>query len=463
VNQQATRPKQKRSGVNGSDVPLRTELIDRQPPFDLQAEAGVIGSVMLLPSIYETVEPILKASDFYDDAHRGIWLHFKALRDARRPIDLNLLIDSLKEGGDFEAVGGAAYIKKIFDSVPNAAHAVYYAEIVHSKALKRQLIVAATEILRDAYADDCPAEELVSQWESANAKIGKRSARVIVGPVRLDQVAAEVCDEIENPQKYSTINRAWFGLGSVDNNVGAVMPGEVCIIGARPGNGKTSLLQQIMRHSAEKSRPGIIVSLEMTHHELATRELCRISRIDSRAVREGDLSEGSKQELRQAQQSVVGMPFYMWAPPRATLSSIRSALTNAIANLDIRVAGIDYIGLISADEENRRDNRREILEKISNGIKQLARELQIPIFMLVQLNREADDAEPTLRSIRECGAIEQDADIVVFLHSAGGNRKKFIVAKHRNGWIGEMTLGWIPPTTTFFDPEEEQAQAAAHF
>jgi replicative DNA helicase len=175
------------------------------------------------------------------------------------------------------------------------------------------------------------------------------------------------------------------------------------------------------------------------------------------------LSEGSKQELRQAQQSVVGMPFYMWAPPRATLSSIRSALTNAIANLDIRVAGIDYIGLISADEENRRDNRREILEKISNGIKQLARELQIPIFMLVQLNREADDAEPTLRSIRECGAIEQDADIVVFLHSAGGNRKKFIVAKHRNGWIGEMTLGWIPPTTTFFDPEEEQAQAAAHF
>lgn len=438
------------------------DIFDRQPPCDPQAEMGVLGSIVLLPSVVTDLAPILQPEDFYDEANAKIYRHMLALHETSR-IDPTLLIDRLKTAGQYEAVGGMAYLSKVINAVPNAAHARYYAEIVAAKALARRVIVSATEILSDAYEPTTPVDELVRRVESAAANLAGRVTGGIQ-PISLYAAGQEVIAGLESPEAAATNNRAHWGVPLLDEKIGPVMAGQLCVIAARPGMGKTSLAQQVLIHSACRERACLMVSLEMTYGELATREICRLSRIDSRHVKDGTLTDEEKAKAKAAASS-MDVPYWIWSPPKATLGTIRGVVLNAVAKHGVRLVAVDYYTLIDGPPGTR-DDRREQLVAISRGLKSLAKEAGVPLLLLAQLNREAEggnrgngkpvSVEPTLKNLAECSAIEQDADMVVFIHRENpreDDRRKIITAKARGGPVGGLTLKWCGARTEFSEVE----------
>lgn len=434
-----------------------TELIDRQLPCDLQAEIGVLGSVVLLPSIFGEVASIVQPDDFHDPAHGVIFKHMLALRSANKPLDGTLLVDSLKAAGDLDAIGGVAYLGTVVNAVPNAAHARYYAEIVAEHALRRRVILECTNLLRDAYDAASGGSDLLRDADQAIARIGRRlPSRAKL--VKLGDAADAVIRVLENPETASGVNRAMFGLPSVDDALGPIMPGELCIVAARPSMGKTAFAQQVLVYSAIRERPALMVSLEMTDGELATRELCKYTGIDSRAVRRGDVAPEDVARMRGVQRDIAALPFWSWSPAKATLSSIRNVATTAVAKHGVRLIAIDYFQLIATEGKTSWD-RREGFVEICHGLKALAKELALPLIVLSQLNRQAEGQRPTMAMLRETGAIEEDADLILFLHHDDPNihdQRTLIAAKCRGMGKGDLTLKWSGRRTEFSDlgPED---------
>lgn len=436
------------------------DLIDRQPPFDLQAEIGVLGSIVLLPSVLPEVSAIVSPEDFYDSAHGKIFAHMLRLHSDSR-VDVTLLADSLKAAGDWESCGGAAYLSKVINGVAVPAHAVFYAELVAGHALARRVIEECTKLVKAAY-DGEQAADLVRQVADVAASLSSRrlDARSMV--ITLAEAADEVLRELESQSAIDGVNRARFGIPSVDEGVGPIMPGEVCIVAARPSIGKTAFAQQVLFHSAIRGRPALMVSLEMTGRELATREVCRVSKVDSRLVRDGTVQPHEVSRMRTAQQDFVSLPLYLWTPASATLSEIRNVVSREVAKRGVRLVAVDYLTLIDG-ERGSREERRDQLVKISRGLKSLAKEYGIPLLVLAQLNRQSEAPtggkqrhahEPTLAMLAECGAIERDADMVLFLYrdpSAQPDQRTLIAAKARNSGIGRLTLKWHAARTEFSD------------
>lgn len=424
----------------------------RKPPHDLQAEAGLIGSLVLLPQKFAEVDAVIGAEDFYDDANSKIFRAMKAIVASGRPVDPTLLIDRLKATGDYEEIGGSAYVSKTLNCVPNAAHLLYYAEIVAAKAIARRVIHAATNILTDAYDEGTDVSELVTRFEGAANSLASRSA--IAGlPVSLADSAAQVIERLRKPEKASN-SRAFFGVSRIDEGLGPILGGEVCIVAARTSMGKTSLVQGVLRHAAISGKPSLLISLEMQHTEIASREISRGTAIESRKIRNNELTADELDRMEDCQRSFEGLPFYTWSPARATFSEIRSYIIHAKSKLRIQVVGIDYIGLI--DEGSKfKGQRRDHLAAVSRGLKQLAKELDVPLFVLCQLNREADKEIPSLAMLRECGAIEEDADHVLFIYadeSDDDKHRHLKVAKFRAGAVGDIRLGWDGERFEFKDP-----------
>ena len=291
--------KAKQQGSRNGKPPPRdslTETMDRQPPFDPQAESGVLGSIFLLPDVLDDVAMILSLADFYDDAHGKHFGHMLAAHQAGRKIDPTLLVGRLRTAGDFEAIGGAAYLSKIINAVPNAAHAAYHARIVREKSRLCQLIVHCTLALQQAY-DGLPADEVAACVESKLATLGhneQRAAQLIA------DVAGETLASIEASADAPTKPGAMTGIPTLDEAIGPIMAGELMIIAARPGQGKTALGTQVALHAAERGRSALLVSLEMKDPELALRVLCGWAELDSRDVRSGHVTDDGRQKLRAA-------------------------------------------------------------------------------------------------------------------------------------------------------------------
>jgi replicative DNA helicase len=433
---------------------------DRQPPCDIQAEIGVLGSIVLLPSVMDEVLLIAKPEDFYDDAHAKLYRHFAAMHQAGKRIDPTLLIDRLRAAGDFEMIGGSAYLGKIINAVPNAAHATYYAEIVARKSRLRSIIIAATEALQGAY-DELPAEDITTRLELGMSCLGhdQQAEARLIGSFA-DEALAESLAESEAPARSGVMS----GLAIVDEIVGPAMPGELVTLAARTGEGKTALAIQIATHNAERSRAVLIVSLEMRGAELARRELASWAGVDGRDVRLGRLNDDDKRRLREAREQLSNLPVRIWAPPRATLADIRAQSRHWKAKGDLSLLVVDYVGLVSPAADDRTLKRYEQVGKVTAGLKALAKELELPVLMLAQLNREADGEEPRLSHLRESGAIEQDSDFVLFLHhpqrkpsatgpspreDLDGREAYLICAKHRHGQTGRVRLNWHPQQTRF--------------
>jgi replicative DNA helicase len=429
----------------------RRDAFDRQPPFDVQAEIGLLGSLMLLPSRLAEISLLVSAVDFYDSAHAKLFCVMAAIVADGKPLDPTILIDRLKASGQYEAIGGSAYLSKIINAVPNAANLHWYAGIVADKATKRRVIWECTAILADAYDDRMEAGELTTALEAAAGKLSTLSTAHEA--VALGAAAAEVVFRLREPEQRSGVNRAAWGLPSIDEDLGPIMPGEMCVIGARPGLGKTAFAQHILRHSAMRDRPALIISLEMTGAEIAGRELCRVTGVDSRSIRSGEVEPSDLNILAGAAQDFQGLPLYIWSPAKATLSQIRGMVAHSVAKHGVRLVAIDYIQLIEG-QANTREDRRGQLSEISHGLKRLAKEFSLPLVVLSQINRQGDNAEPTLAMLRECGTIEEDADFVLFLHCEdpkADDKRTLIASKARAVGRGRRTLKWNRFKTEFSD------------
>jgi replicative DNA helicase len=450
-------------------------ILDRSPPFDLAAESGVLGSLLLNPDVANELTLVLRDSDFYDDANRKIYSAMIEMFDTGRKIDVTLLVSELKARGDFDLIGGAAYLAKLANSVPNAAHAIYYAEIVRTKATLRRLIDVSTTILNEAYDETFDAKELVSQAEQRIFQIqDERNANS----------AAQVGDVLKTAMERIDLRMQGVQLNSgvmthftdFDAMTGGLHDGELIILAARPSMGKTAFAMNIAEQVAMKENaPVLFVSLEMNALELVDRLLCSVAKVNGSRLRVGTISQDDRKRLISSAAKIATSPLYIDDTPSRTVSEV-AAVARRITQQELRkpdgrklgLIVIDYLQLLEPD--NPKDPRQEQVAKIARRLKMLAREQKVPILCLSQLNRQSEegkDHKPKLSHLRESGAIEQDADVVMFVHREGyyhrgedaeqyAGQAEIIIAKQRNGPVGDIELIWEKEYTRFLNKAPER-------
>ncbi len=478
LNIQNMSTQQKRIRKDDGSRPPKSDgssMLDRSPPFDLSAEACVLGCLILNPDVANDLTLILRTDDFYDDANRKIYSAIISMFDSGRKFDVTLLVAELKTRGEFELVGGAAYIAKLANSVPNAAHAIYYAEIVRAKATLRRLIDASTSILSDAYDETMDVKELVSQAEQRIFQI--QDERNANSAAQVGEVLKTAMNRIDlRMQGHQLTTGVLTHFTDFDSMTGGLHDGELIILAARPSMGKTALAMNIAENVAMKDKaPVLFVSLEMNAVELVDRLLCSVAKVNGARLRVGTISQDDQKRLISHAAKIAISPLYIDDAPSRTVSEV-AAVARRITQQELRKPNgkklglivIDYLQLLEPD--NAKDPRQEQVAKIARRLKMLAREQKVPILCLSQLNRQAEDTKdhkPKLSHLRESGAIEQDADVVMFVHREGyyhrgEDRDQFegmaeiIIAKQRNGPVGEVELVWEREYTRFLNKAPER-------
>ncbi len=449
--------------------PRVEDMLDRAPPCDVSAEMGVLGSILLLPDVANDLTLILRPDDFYDDANRKLYGHMMAMFDAGIKIDVMLLVNRLKTAGDYELVGGSAYLAKLAHSVANAAHAEYYAEIVRSKATFRKLITVSTEILRDCYDEGRDAKEMLAQAEQKMFAI--QDERSNQSAESINDLLTKALDRIDARLKgVHTDGGVDTYFTDYDAMSGGLHNGELIILAARPSMGKTAFAMNVAENVALRGNaPVLFVSLEMSGIELADRLLCSVARVNGHRLRNGTISQDDRKRLVDKAMEISSAPLYVDDAPSRTVSEI-AAVARRIRQREGRIGliVIDYLQLIEPD--NAKDPRQEQVAKIARRLKGMAREIQVPVLCLAQLNRQAEegkDHRPRLSHLRESGAIEQDADVVMFVHreeyyhrgdeaAQYAGQAEIIIAKQRNGPIGDVELIWEKEFTRFGDKAPER-------
>ncbi len=461
------------SQANRKRISRRTkpiETVDRQPPFNLEAEVGVLGSLMLLPESCDEIVNMLRAEDFYDDAHRKLFHHMMEMHGAGKKIDMLLLRERLVAHDDYESVGGAAGLARIFTSVPHAAHVTYYASIVRSKATSRNLITTCSELLSDAYRPDSDPYALLNDAEQKVFAI--RETRQSNNLASIDEVLSDAMDRLDarvrGEGQEGTVET---GFTDLDRMTGGLHASELVILAARPSMGKTAFAMNIAENVVIKSRqPTLFISLEMAAIELIERMLCSVARVNGHRLRNGSLAADDRKRLVKIAGDLSTVPLFIDDSPTRNVSEIAGAARRIKRReKDLGLVVIDYLQLIQPDNGN--DPRQEQVAKIARRLKGLARELKTPVLCLSQLNRQAEDSRdhrPKLSHLRESGAIEQDADVVMFVHRESYYKKgdpdsdsnesdaQIIVEKQRNGPTGDVDLHWERDFTRFSNRAPER-------
>lgn len=423
--------------------------LDDAPPNNLDAEKNLLGSVIVDPRQMDNVAHVVRSEDFYSSANSVVWDTLHKLWDGGRGIDNTLLVEALLKSGKLDDVapaGGAAYIAELAVYCPVAQHATYYAEIVRNLSMLRTMRLA---MLRGFL--DCSR----STGRDADATIAAAEARVYeAGERRSDErvttISALLMEEFNRIDAGEAVGRGIdTGFPQLTNQIGGMRDGELIVLAARPGVGKTSLALNIMSAVASQARPVLFVSLEMSQVEITQRILSAESQVDSQRIKFGDLGPLHHRAIADAASRIGAWP--MWIDDSASKrpSDIASLGRRTRRKHRLALLVVDYIQLVIPDE--RCENRQEQVASIARRLKLLARELACPVLCLAQLNREAEQGRPQLRHLRESGAIEQDADVVLFIHQErpATAERTVIVAKNRNGPTGDVSLIWQPEFTRF--------------
>ncbi|HYV35113.1 MAG TPA: replicative DNA helicase [Gemmataceae bacterium] len=425
---------------------------DRLPPQSREAECSVLGSMLRDNEVIDDVVQIIREQHFYTDAHQKIYRGILHLHEKRTPIDAVTLAQWLIEQKFMEDIGGYAYLAELWDAAPTAANAEYYARIVRDKGLVRQLIHTSTEVLRDAYDQSGPADELLAQ---AERKVFEIAQLGVVGQhvtlhTALNEAFNRLDQRISHGRPISGVSTGYIDL---DEITAGLQNSELIIVAARPSVGKTSFALNVVRNMITKDKvPTLFVSLEQSRTELAERLLCCHAQVDSHRLRQGHLSADDILKLSQAGDELRDAPLYIDDTPSQGMIRI-AANARRLMRKGLKAVFIDYLQLIEPDSRGGRESRQEQVASISRRLKFLARELQIPVVAMAQLNRspeERQDHKPRLSDLRESGSIEQDADTVMMLHRPEQNEPgkqegaiDVIVAKQRNGPTGEKSLAFI--------------------
>jgi replicative DNA helicase len=432
-------------------MPPEKEGSDRLPPQNREAERSVLGSMLRDNGVIGDVVQILRTEHFYADAHQKIYSATTHLYDKGKPVDIVVLAEELHQRGQVEDIGGYAYLTELWDAAPTAANAVYYANIVRDRSLVRSLIHTSTEILRDAYDQIQPADEML---QTAERKMFDIASSGIVGQTyELREAIDDAFERIDRQALgEATHTGILTGYLDVDEITAGLHNSELVIVAARPGVGKTAFALNVIRNVVvEERQPAFFVSLEQARIELAERLLVCQARVDSHKLRKGRLNSDDIDKLVEAGGLLKNAKLFIDDTPSQNMLRIAANARRLKLREKIKVVVIDYLQLIEPD--NRRDPRQEQVAQISRRLKFLARELKIPVVALAQVNRSSEDRHdhrPRLADLRESGSLEADADTVILLHRPDvyepGEREgvvEAIVAKQRNGPTGEVTLTYV--------------------
>lgn len=441
----------------------RKDAIDestvRLPPQNLDAERGVLGSVLLMPEAIDEVAEVIRPEYFYSEAHQKIFQAIHHLFENNvRGIDGVTLANELQRRNELEDVGGAVYLGEILEAVPHAAHVKYYSSIVREKWMQRTLIYACTEILADSYELTTEIDDLLQNAERKIFSIVEQQeggGNLFIGDILMDAF-----NRIEERMsKEGDVSGTTTGFSDLDAHTTGLQPTELIILAARPSMGKTALVCNIAEGVARSGKGVLLFSLEQSNLELAERFLCITAKVNGHDLRAGNLNAEQRDKLMEASDELSRMPLYIDDKPGRTMGQI-AALARRLHRKDpLGVIIIDYLQLVEPDDKG--SPREQQIAGISRRLKFLAKELRVPVIALAQLNRGVElreDKRPRLADLRESGAIEQDADMVMFLHRPDAydpedrpGEAEVVIAKHRSGPTGIVRLTWRKEFMRFED------------
>ncbi len=442
-----------------------TETLHKLPPQNLDAEASILGGVLLENDAINTVIEMVNSDDLYRESHRKIYRAMVELWNSNEPVDLITLSDHLKVKGELEAVGGSAYLAELASQVPTAANIAYYARIVREKAILRHLIRTSTDIAARGLEERGDVDTFLDDAERAIFDISEKRIRasfVRVGDVMTDTI--KKVDELY--QRKEMVTGVATGYGVLDRMTAGFQPSDLLIVAGRPGMGKTAFALNIAVNAAFQGVGVAIFSLEMAMEQLVLRMLCSEARVDHARLRTGYLKPEEFPQLVKAAGRLGDAPVYIDDTPAVTVLEVRAKTRRLLRDRSrkIGLVVVDYLQLMRGHHDS--PNREQEISEISRSLKALAKELNVPVVALSQLNRrveERGDKRPVMADLRESGAIEQDADVIMFVYREDAYEKEenkhtrlaqIIVEKQRNGPVGTVKLTFLKEYTRFENRSE---------
>jgi replicative DNA helicase len=415
--------------------------------------------------VYSVME-ILGPEAFYQEGHRIIFNAMLNLNERGEPIDLVTLTNRLRSDGLLEKIGGAAYLPSVADGVPTSAGAAHYARIVKEKSILRDLISTSSEIVEDCFDAPGDVDELIDRAERRIFQISER--RIGAGFYSMKEIVKSSFKTIETLyERKEHVTGVPTGFKDIDELTSGLQPSDLIVVAGRPSMGKTALCLNIAQGAAGIHKlPVAIFSLEMAKEQLVTRMLCSEARIDAHRLRSGFLSDTDWPKLTRAAGHLSESPIYIDDSPAISVMEMRAKARRLKADKDLKLIIIDYMQLMRG--RARIDSREQEISEISRSLKALAKELAVPVVALSQLNRAVEnrqDKRPLLADLRESGAIEQDADVIIFIYRDEFYNKaspekgvaEIIVGKQRNGPVGTRKLTWLDKYTRFEDMSERES------
>jgi replicative DNA helicase len=440
------------------------------PPQNIEAEESLISTILIDNNTLLDVIEILAPEDFYRTAHQKIYAAITDLFDKTEPIDLVTLANRLKEKGQLEEIGGASYLSRLLDTAPPAVNAPHYAKIVHDKASLRQLIEKANAIVKRCFKEEGNADDIIDYAETAIFEITENKSQQAFYPIsKLIMGSMDTLEENQGNRRLVT--GIPTGFSRLDNLTSGFQNSDLIILAARPSMGKTALALNIARNAAvDANIPVAIFSLEMSKEQLSLRMLCSEARIDSSRIRSGFFSMEDWHRLTDAASILSDAPIYIDDSASLTAMEIRAKARRLKMDSNIGLVVIDYLQLMQGRASAE---RRDIeISEISRSLKALAKELDLPVLALSQLNRmleQRNDKRPRLSDLRESGALEQDADVVAFIYRDEVYNKEednpnkgvaeILLSKQRNGPTGDIFLTFLNSYTRFEDLASEEVMA----
>lgn len=448
---------------------MSQDQIHKLPPQSLEAEMSILGGILIDNDAINRVLEMLEPEEFYREAHRKIFGAMLELSDRREPCDLITLTDALKRRGDLDSCGGAAYLATLVDYVPTAANITYYCKIVKEKALNRRLITIATDIATRGYDEQGDVNESLDEAQKALFSLAENKLRPQYYPVK--DVIKDTFKMLQTLyEKKEQITGTPTGYIDLDHMTAGLQPGDLIIVAARPSMGKTTLALNIASHASAEAKEkvgSVIFSLEMGKEQLVMRFLSSLARVDAGRMRTGHFLDSDWPKLQRAAATLHNANIFIDDTPAISILELRAKARRLKTEHNIGLIIIDYLQLMRAGANP--ESRQQEISEISRSLKALAKELHVPVVALSQLNRSLEnrsDKRPMMSDLRESGAIEQDADVIMFVYreavycehcrkkdgSCTANHERsaeVIIGKQRNGPIGTVELAFMGEHTRF--------------
>jgi replicative DNA helicase len=448
------------------------------PPQALEAEMAVLGSMLIEREAAEKALDALHEADFYLDAHKRVFRAIFQLFNAGQAADVVTVSEELRKKSELDAVGGGQFLAELIHKVTTAAHVEYYARLVKEKAILRELITAATGVVTACYSQEKEPKQILDEAQGSILKVSER--QTLHGVVEMKDLVHEVVDQIERAHhSKQEVTGVSTGLRAFDRMTTGFQKSDLILIAARPSQGKTALALNMVAHAVlEKSLPVLFFSLEMNRHAIMQRFIAAEAKVNLKDIRTGYFKRDRWQDLTGAAARFAEAPLFINDNPGMTVFNVRAISRQLLSRLrqdkkELGMVVIDYLQLLRGGG-GRGENRQQEVSEISRGLKQLARELNVPVIALSQLSRASEDKtrldnKPKLSDLRESGSLEQDADLVAMIHREGyykpndptlENKAEIIIAKQRQGPTGSVPVSFLRSITRFVDETSVEEPAA---